>query len=128
MKYLLQRIAFSLLALIVLVLITFLLSHVVPGDPAYVAAGPNAGAEKIAEIRAEMGLDQPIVTQFAIYFKNLLHGDFGTSWFTHQPILQDIKQELPPSLELVFVAMIINLGHIAPCRVAHGAVQWLAFR
>lgn len=109
MKYLLQRVAFSLLALFVLVLISFLLSHVVPGDPAYVAAGPNAGAEKIAEIRAEMGLDKPLTTQFLIYFVDLLHGDLGTSWFTHQPILQDIRRELPPSLELVFVAMVINL-------------------
>jgi peptide/nickel transport system permease protein len=114
MKYLLQRIAFSLLALFVLVLISFLLSHVVPGDPAYVAAGPNAGVEKIAEIRAEMGLDKPLTTQFAIYFNNLLHGDLGTSWFTHQPILQDIKQELPPSLELVFVAMVLNLAISLP--------------
>ena len=109
MAYVAQRIVFSVLSLFVLVLITFILSQVVPGDPAIVAAGPNAGAEKIEALRVQMGLDKPLITQFLIYFGNVLHGDFGTSWFTHQPILSDLIRELPPSLELVFVAMIINL-------------------
>jgi peptide/nickel transport system permease protein len=109
MAYFVQRLAFSILALFVLVLITFLLSHVVPGDPAIVAAGPNAGAEKIAAIRTEMGLDRPLPTQFAIYVGKLAQGDLGTSWFTYQPIAKDLARELPPSLELVAMAMTINL-------------------
>lgn len=109
MSYILQRLAFSALSLVVLVFITFLLSHVVPGDPAIVAAGPNAGAEKIAALREEMGLDEPFLTQFLIYCGDLLRGDLGTSWFTHQPILDDLMRELPPSLELVIIAMVINL-------------------
>jgi len=114
MSYILQRIGFSILSLLVLVFITFLLSHVVPGDPAYVAAGPNAGVEKIAEVRAQMGLDRPFLVQFAIYLGSILRGDFGTSWFTHQPILNDILRELPPSLELVAIAMVINLAVSLP--------------
>lgn len=109
MKYFLQRLLFSAMSLFVLVLITFLLSHVVSGDPALVAAGPNAGAEKIALVRQQMGLDKPIVDQFVIYCSQILRGDFGTSWFTHQPIASDLMRELPPSLELVFLAMTINL-------------------
>ncbi len=109
MRYVLERIAFSLFALLILVFITFLLGHVVPGDPAIVAAGPNAGAEKIASIRAEMGLDKPFLTQFLLYGTKVLSGDFGNSWFTHQPIASDIMRELPPSLELVIIAMSINL-------------------
>jgi ABC-type dipeptide/oligopeptide/nickel transport system permease component len=109
MTYLIQRLVFSILSLFVLVFITFTLSHVVPGDPAIAAAGPNAGAEKIAILRQEMGLDEPLFTQFFIYFSNILHGDFGTSWFTHQPILDDLLRELPPSLELVILAMLLNL-------------------
>ncbi len=114
MKYVLQRLTFSALSLFVLLLITFVLSHVVPGDPAIVAAGPNAGAEKIAELREEMGLNKPLVTQFVIYCRNLLSGDIGTSWFTHQPILRDLMRELPPSLELVTLAMVINLAISLP--------------
>ena len=114
MAYVLQRLAFSVLSLIVLLLITFLLSHVVPGDPAIVAAGPNAGAEKIAEVREQMGLNEPLVTQFGIYVGRLAQGDLGTSWFTYQPIAQDLARELPPSLELVAVAMVINLAISLP--------------
>ena len=109
MNYFVQRLAFSILSLFVLVVITFLLSHVVPGDSAIVAAGPNAGAEKIAAVRQQMGLDKSLLTQFGLYAGKLLSGDLGTSWFTHQPILDDLKRELPPSLELVVVAMTINL-------------------
>jgi peptide/nickel transport system permease protein len=109
MAYILQRLIFSAFSLVVLVFITFLLSHVVPGDPAIAAAGPNAGAAKIAALREEMGLDQSFITQFLIYCGNILQGDLGTSWFTHQPILDDLLRELPPSLELVVIAMIINL-------------------
>ena len=109
MRYVLERLAFSLLALFILIFITFLLGHVVPGDPAIAAAGPNAGAEKIDRVRAEMGLDQPFHVQFLTYGTRVLSGDFGTSWFTHQPIAEDIMRELPPSLELVVMAMAINL-------------------
>ena len=109
MRYAAERIAFSILSLFVLVLITFILGQVVPGDPALIAAGPNAGAEKIAALRVEMGLDKSIATQFMIYCGNVLQGDFGISWFTRQPILDDLFRELPPSLELVAMAMAINL-------------------
>ncbi len=109
MRYVFERAAFSLFALFVLVFITFLLGHVVPGDPAIAAAGPNAGAEKIARVREEMGLDRPFHVQFLSYGARVLTGDFGTSWFTHQPIAEDVMRELPPSLELVAIAMAINL-------------------
>lgn len=114
MAYVAQRIVFSILSLLVLLFITFLLSHVVAGDPAIVAAGPNAGAAKIALLREQMGLDKPLLTQFAIYCGQILQGDLGTSWFTRQPIASDVLRELPPSLELVFIAMLINLAVSLP--------------
>ena len=99
MHYFFQTFVFSILSLFILTLITFLLSQVVPGDPAIVAAGPNAGAEKIELLRSEMGLDKPLTQQFLIYVGKLAQGDLGKSWFTHQPILEDLIRELPPSLE-----------------------------
>jgi ABC-type dipeptide/oligopeptide/nickel transport system permease component len=114
MNYAIQRIAFSILSLFILLFVTFLLSHVVAGDPALVAAGPNAGAEKLALVRQQMGLDQPILVQFLIYCGNILRCDLGISWFTQQPIASDILRELPPSLELVFLAMAINLAVSLP--------------
>lgn len=114
MRYVAERILFSILSLCVLLFITFLLSHVVAGDPAIVAAGPNAGADKIAAVRLEMGLDQPMLVQFWRYSAAVFQGDFGTSWFTRQPIADDLVRELPPSLELVFIAMLINLSISLP--------------
>ena len=75
MEYVAQRLLFSLLSLFVLLAITFLLTHLSAADPAVVAAGPNAGADKIAFIRTEMGLDKPVLTQFAIYCGDILRGD-----------------------------------------------------
>lgn len=114
MSYAIQRIAFSILSLFFLLFITFLLSHVMAGDPALVAAGPNAGAAKIEALRVKMGLDQPLFVQFFIYCSNILRGDLGISWFTQQPIATDLMRELPPSLELVLVAMVINLAISMP--------------
>lgn len=114
MTYAIQRIAFSILSLFILLLTTFLLSHVMAGDPAIVAAGPNAGAAKIEALRQQMGLNDPIFIQFFIYCGSILRGDLGTSWFTQQPIAQDLLRELPPSLELVLLAMLINLAVSMP--------------
>lgn len=114
MTYIFQRITFSAASLFILILITFFLGHIIPGDPAIAAAGPNAGDDRIALMRERMGLDEPLITQFLIYCGNILRGDFGVSWFTHQPILDDLRRELPPSLELVVVAMVINLAISMP--------------
>ena len=75
MRYVAERILFSILSLCVLLFITFLLSHVVAGDPAIVAAGPNAGADKIAAVRLDMGLDQPMLVQFWRYSAAVFQGD-----------------------------------------------------
>jgi len=114
MRYVIERLLFSVLSLAVLLVLTFLLTHLSAADPAVVAAGPNAGAEKIAQLRAEMGLDKPLIVQFLIYCSEILRGDLGISWFTRQPIAQDLLQELPPSIELVVVAMLINLAISLP--------------
>ena len=107
--YIGQRIILTIIALIVLSFITFSLSYIVPGDAALVAAGPNAGKEKIEQLRSEMGLNLPFHKQYAVYLSKLADGDLGKSWFTHQPILEDIKDLLPASAELVFFAMLFNI-------------------
>jgi ABC-type dipeptide/oligopeptide/nickel transport system permease component len=107
--YIGQRIILTIIALVVLSFITFSLSYIVPGDAALVAAGPNAGKVKIEQLRREMGLNLPFHEQYIIYFSKLSKGDLGKSWFTHQPILEDIKDLLPASTELVFFAMLFNI-------------------
>jgi len=92
------------------VVFTFLLTHVLPGDPAaFLASGPSAGPEEIAQIRARMGLDQPLPTQLWRYLEALAHGDWGQSHTTGQPVLTDLWQRLPASLELTLAAFALTL-------------------
>lgn len=121
-RFLLRRTATALLALFVLTIVAFLLAEVIPGDPALTYAGPGATPAAIAEARAHLGLNQPLPAQYWTYLVRLVQGNFGISVFTHRPIGQDLATVLPPSVELVAVAMVINiligipLGVIAAAR------------
>ena len=87
------------------VVVTFLLSHALPGDPAAYFAGPAANAESIAQVRAKLGLDQSLPVQFLHYVRDLAHGNLGNSLTTGQPVLKDLIQRLPASIELTFFAL-----------------------
>ncbi|WP_283137985.1 ABC transporter permease [Rhizohabitans arisaemae] len=87
--------------------VTFLLSRIVPADPARLAAGLDAGPEQVAQVRAEMGLDQPLIVQYGRYLGDLLTGDLGRSVQTRQPVLDDLLSALPASLELILVSSLI---------------------
>lgn len=90
-----------------LLVITFAISHMIPADPIAAAAGENATAEQIAELRAKFGLDQPVPVQLYRYILLVLQGDFGISLYTQRPIIEDIATRLPATLELTFVAVLI---------------------
>jgi peptide/nickel transport system permease protein len=96
-----------------LLVITFLISNVTPGDPAALAAGPDATLEMIEQIRAERGLDKPLIQQFFIYSFNILQGDLGTSLHTTHDVLDDIITYFPATFELViysiFVAILLGI-------------------
>jgi peptide/nickel transport system permease protein len=87
---------------------------VLPGDTAAYFAGPAATPAAIAEIRARLGLDQPLPAQFLRYIGDLARGDFGSSLTTGQPVLSDIVARLPASAELVLVALILAIGIAVP--------------
>lgn len=107
--YLLRRIAFLVLICFGVALMTFVVSHVIPGDPARLAAGPGADRHQVDAIRETLGLDLPVQEQFTRYLDNLAHGDLGTSIVTRQPVAQEIKRRLPATLELVGVSFVIYL-------------------
>lgn len=109
LRYLVRRIGLLVIVLAGLIVVAFLMSVVLPGDPARAAAGRDATAQQVAEARHRLGLDQPILTQFGHYILRLFHGDLGTSVFTHRPVLSDIGQVLPSSIELVLASMLLNL-------------------
>src|SRR3954469_16723084 len=82
------------------VIVTFLLSRALPGDPAAYFAGAAASQESIAQIRVALGLDKSLAHQFVIYVKDLARGDLGSSITTGQSVLTELLTRLPASLEL----------------------------
>jgi ABC-type dipeptide/oligopeptide/nickel transport system permease component len=87
--------------------LTFLLSRVVPADPARLAAGLQAGPEQVAEVRRLLGLDQPLLHEYLDYMAGVVTLDLGDSIQTRQPVLDDLLQYLPATLELVIAAFVV---------------------
>ena len=109
-KYAGRRLIFLVPQLFVVSVIVFFLVRLLPGDPAFLMAGQFATEERIEELRSTMGLDQPLYEQYARYVTNVLQGDFGHSWRTSQPVVEDIKQRLPATLELVLLTGFISVA------------------
>src|SRR5215475_11195851 len=80
--------------------ITFIISHLIPGDPARLLAGDRASEAIVQHIRQQLGLDQPLWVQFGRYVSALLHGDLGTSIRTGRPVLEEMRTFFPATLEL----------------------------
>ena len=110
-----NRLLASLPALFGVVVVTFMLMRVLPGDPAvFFASGPSAGQAEIEELRRTMGLDKPIPVQLVRYLGEIAQGDLGRSMTTGQPVVLDIKRRLPASLELTCTALFIALSLALP--------------
>lgn len=105
--FLARRLAWGVLVLLMVAILTFFLSRVVPADPAAFLAGQNASEATVARIRAEYGLDQPLAVQFGRYLGGLAVGDFGQSLRTHRPVAVDLAQFLPATLELLIVSFLV---------------------
>ena len=122
LRFVLRRAAMVVPSLFGLLLLTFMLIHLVPADPAAILAGDNATPAQVQEIRARFGLDRPLPVQFLAYLDRVMHLDFGESRYSHRPVAQDIALRLPATLELVFVSLTIAtlvgipLGTIAAVR------------
>src|SRR3954468_19966598 len=113
-----RRLLSSLPALFGVLVFTFLLMRVLPGDPAvFFASGPNAGKEEIEQIRKQMGLDKSVPEQLVFYLSDIGHGNLGRSMMTGQPVLKDLRERLPASLELTFTALLIALIAAVPLGV-----------
>ncbi len=120
LNIILNRLVWLVPTLLGLLVIVFLLSRVVPIDPARLAAGDNASPAQIEAVRQQLGFDKPLPAQFARYVGDVVQGDFGTSLFTQQPILDDLAARLPATLELTLVAIVIAAGLGIPLGVLCG--------
>ncbi len=91
-------------------LLTFLLIHLVPGDPVEVMLGDSASTADRAQLREELGLNKPLISQFGSYLNKLTHGDLGQSIHTKKPIVELLKERYPATLKLAFFALMIGLA------------------
>jgi ABC-type dipeptide/oligopeptide/nickel transport system permease component len=105
-RFLLSRLALLLPTLLGVLAVTFLMLYVAPGDPVQAMVGERADAETIARLRADLHLDDPLPLQFVHYVGGVLQGDLGTSYITRRPILTDLLQRFPATLELAGAAML----------------------
>lgn len=108
-SYIIRRLILSFVVLVGVSIFTFLLTVVVPSDPAYRWVGPRARPEQLAAARIELGLDKPVHIRYLMYVKAFMQGDLGTSIVTHQPVLKDLLTYLPASLELITFGMLLAI-------------------
>lgn len=114
LRHTLQRLLLVLPVMLGVLLVGFLLMQVVPTDPAQVRAGPTATQDVVEAIRQELGLNQPLWKQFAIYLGRLVQGDLGVSIINNVPVVQELGNTIGPTLELMFASLVwaIPLGMI----------------
>jgi peptide/nickel transport system permease protein len=113
-----RRAGFMLLVVFGVSLITFVLSHLIPGDPARLIAGERATDAIVASIRAKLGLDLPLYVQYLRYVGDLLHGDLGLSIRTGRPVAEDVAVFFPATLQLVLAALLLSVLVGVPLGVA----------
>lgn len=104
-----RRLGITLFSIAAVIVITFALTRLLPGDTAAYFAGPAATEQAIQEVRVKLGLDQPKLVQFVRYIQDLARGDFGQSLTTGQPVIRDIASRLPASAELTLAGLIVSI-------------------
>jgi peptide/nickel transport system permease protein len=117
LKVIAKRLLGALPNLVGVIVVTFLLTRALPGDPAAYFAGGAATQEAVAQVRAQLGLDKPLIEQFFRYVADLAHGELGTSITTGQPVLQELIVRLPASIEMVLLALTLACAIALPLGV-----------
>ncbi|HEX7737286.1 MAG TPA: ABC transporter permease [Ktedonobacteraceae bacterium] len=116
-RYIVQRLLFMLPVALLVSFVTFMLIHLVPGDPARVLLGEEATPQTVAALQRQLGLDKPLPQQFVLWLGQALHGNLGDSIQLQQPVSQAIFQRLPVTLELGLAALIFSVGLAIPLGV-----------
>ncbi|MCB1487673.1 MAG: ABC transporter permease [Bauldia sp.] len=114
MRLILMRLLSAIPTLIGIIVVTFALTRLLPGDPAVYFAGPTATPESIEQTRHRLGLDRSVPEQFLVYIEGLAQGDLGNSLMSGQTVTDDLRNRLPASLELTFGALILAIGFGVP--------------
>src|SRR5579864_2361314 len=129
-RYLLRRLLQAVPVLFFSTFIVFMVILLIPGDAAAVLAGPKATPDALAAIRKDMGLDQPLLVQYAVWIGHLFQGDLGKSTLSGQPISKLLQARAPATLELTLAAMAISISIAIPLGIlsavhVRGRLEWL---
>lgn len=109
LEFTLRRIFATVPVLLGILLVTFTVLYLIPGDPAQTVAGPRASAETLERIGREMGLDKPVHQRFAAYLLRVARGDLGSSVLTGKPVLESVGEKLPYTIKLALLAMVFSI-------------------
>jgi len=128
--FILRRLLQSIPVLFFSTFVVFLVIHLIPGDAAAVLAGPNASPEALTAVRHEMGLDQPLPVQYAVWVAHVAQGDLGKSTLSGQPISKLLLARAPATIELTVAAMILSILIALPLGIlsathVRGRLEWL---
>lgn len=121
-KVIAKRLPAALVSLFGVLVIAFILTRALPGDPAAYLAGASASAESVEEVRRSLGLDRSVPEQFIIYLGDVLRGDLGQSWSTGQSVSTELINRLPASIELTGLGLLFAIGIALPLGI------WAALR
>ena len=131
LRYIARRIPYVIPQLFGIILVSFFMVKLIPGDPAVMMLGPMASQQSLTALREKMGLSKPLWEEFAYYIRDIVHGDFGTSWQTTRPVTEDLFQRFPATLELVTFGLLLALAigfplGVAAARLRSGPVRKFA--
>jgi len=123
-RYVTRRLLLAIPVIVAMSVFVFLMIHLVPGDPVTTMLGFRATPENVATVRAQLGLDRPLLAQYLTWAGGLLHGNFGQDFISHVPVSTLLAQRLPVTIELTLLSMTVAvlvgvpLGEIgrASCR------------
>ena len=110
LAYILKRLVYLIPVLIGVTLLVFFISHAIPGDPARMMAGQKASRQAVENLRHSMGLDRPLPEQYVRFLWGLFHGDLGTSIRNQRPVVEDLADFFPATLELTLASMILCIA------------------
>jgi peptide/nickel transport system permease protein len=118
LRYIARRIPYVIPQLFGIILVSFFMVKLIPGDPAVMMLGPTASQQSLAALRDKMGLTKPLWQQFGYYIGDVIHGDLGTSWQTTRPVTEDLFQRFPATLELITFGLLLAIAIGFPLGVA----------
>ena len=116
-RYIIKRLISLVPTIFLVAVMVFLLIHLIPGDPALVMLGADAGEQDLASVRESLGLNEPLLTQFYLWMKNLAAGNLGVSIHSRIPVVESVRERFPVTLGLTTLAMIFSIVLAIPSGV-----------